>query len=119
MAGERQCAARIVRAHRVKLGNSRGMLCLRVLGYALALFAFAAGLQAQVLPVGTRFVMSHFKADGGGGDERLYMLRIAANAEITRRCCVDLSSRHPSACWDLGEPGYRSFHPLRSQRALG
>ena len=27
----------------------------------------------SALPVGTRFVMSHFKADGGGGDERLYI----------------------------------------------
>lgn len=29
--------------------------------------------QGPSLPAGTRFIMSHFKADGGGGDERLYI----------------------------------------------
>jgi hypothetical protein len=34
---------------------------------------FGGSSHAQVLPPEARFVMSHFKADGGGGDERLYV----------------------------------------------
>ena len=34
---------------------------------------FAGVVHGQTLPTNARFVMSHFKSDGGGGDERLYV----------------------------------------------
>jgi hypothetical protein len=36
-------------------------------------FGFMPATHAQTLPAGTRFVMSHFGGDSGGGDERLYV----------------------------------------------
>jgi hypothetical protein len=41
-----------------------------LMGAALQPAAFAQG---PALPPGTRFVMSHFKSDAGGGDERLFI----------------------------------------------
>jgi len=43
----------------------------------LAVIAFAASGRGQVLPPEARIVMSHFKSDGGGGDERLYISCVA------------------------------------------
>jgi hypothetical protein len=45
---------------------------MRVLSFA-ALLALATAACAQVLPPDTRFIMSHFGGDAGGGDERLYI----------------------------------------------
>ena len=39
----------------------------------LATFLLAGTAFAQGLPAGSRFVMSHFRANGGGGDARLYI----------------------------------------------
>lgn len=50
------------------------MPSLRFVAFVLLFFMRAATARPQSsLPIGTRFVMSHFKADGGGGDERLYI----------------------------------------------
>ncbi|MDB6150663.1 MAG: arabinofuranosidase [Chthoniobacter sp.] len=47
---------------------------LRVLLLLLTLALLVSEAQcAANLPPGTRFIMSHFGADGGGGDERLYI----------------------------------------------
>jgi hypothetical protein len=47
---------------------------VRLILFTLAFILCAGGaLRAQTLPPEARFVMSHFKADGGGGDERLYI----------------------------------------------
>ena len=40
---------------------------------SLVLLAAPARAGAPSVPLGTQFVMSYFKADGGGGDERLYI----------------------------------------------
>jgi hypothetical protein len=45
-------------------------LAIRLL---LVLWLTGAAASVAALPPGTRFVMSHFKNDGGGGDERLYI----------------------------------------------
>lgn len=38
----------------------------------LLLLSLGAGVWAEsIVPAGARFIMSHFKHDGGGGDERL------------------------------------------------
>lgn len=49
--------------------------CQRGAAFLLAFLAlFITGAPASAaLPAGTRYVMSHFRADGGGGDERLYI----------------------------------------------
>jgi hypothetical protein len=46
---------------------------MRALFFIIAMSSFALLSRAQDLPSDTRFVMSHFRADGGGGDERLYI----------------------------------------------
>lgn len=47
-------------------------LSATILRVMLAL-CWVGSLVAQTLPSNARFVMSHFKSDGGGGDERLYV----------------------------------------------
>lgn len=48
---------------------------LRFLGQTLlvALLAMHCAAQSPVVPAGSRFVMSHFMGNNGGGDERLYI----------------------------------------------
>jgi hypothetical protein len=46
---------------------------LTLLLLCLLVSATVARAQTAQLPPGTQYVMSHFKADGGGGDERLYI----------------------------------------------
>jgi hypothetical protein len=41
--------------------------------FSVTLIGFGVAARSQTLPIGTRFVMSHFKANESGGDERLYL----------------------------------------------